>query len=97
MRVMCINKYSGWNFIPYKGKSFWFIHFKPKKTPSIGPSFGEVCTVVNSYVSPNNNSLYYLLQEYLKTPIAGFPHEEFIPLSEIDELELVNEKQLVNS
>jgi hypothetical protein len=62
------------------------------------PSFSEVCTVSESSVSRVSGELVYSFFEY-PTPIGhGFRHfsqKYFAPVSDIDETELVNEKEEV--
>lgn len=54
-----------------------------------GPKYGEICTVIGT------DNDYYLLKEY-PCDIAGetqyFRMKHFIPLSEIDELELAEQR-----
>lgn len=70
--------------------------FAPKylKTPKIHPKEGEICTVIET--KPDG---YYVLLEYLYTDIAsGTPKwnpKKFIPLSNIDETELIKEREVL--
>lgn len=90
MRVFCINS-DGW--IEKKKNLFGFGW--ARWVDCDGPTYGDTCNVVGSYW--DEGLLYYLLLEWpAQHTEDGFLADEFIPLSEIDELELVNEKQLVN-
>lgn len=60
------------------------------------PSFSEICTVEKSFLSPSNGSPVYSFFEYPTEPPSiyrCFAQQFFIPLSDIDETELVNEKE----
>lgn len=88
MRVLCIVD-SSW----IEKKKTWY--GRMKWVDCKGPNYGDICTVVGSYY--DEGDLYYLILEWCpKHDHDGYIADEFIPLSEIDELELVNEKQLVN-
>lgn len=58
--------------------------------PPFGPSYMETCTVIDE------NGDYYVLAEYEAHPIDDWPvcyhKRHFIPLSEIDETELITEE-----
>lgn len=60
-----------------------------------GPQYGETCTVVDE-----SNSAYQLA-EYYVNPVDGvresYIKKHFIPLSDIDETELVNELQTADT
>lgn len=70
----------------------WRTFLGPSTTPD--PKFGEICTVSKSWV--NIGVPVYNLLEY-SHQIGGYCQSCFIPLSEIDEMELVNEKAEVIS
>jgi hypothetical protein len=60
------------------------------------PAFGEICTVENAIISPFSNTPVYTLVEYPPIPPSTrrlFSQDYFLPLSDIDETELVNEKE----
>lgn len=60
------------------------------------PVFGEVCTVEKSFISPVSETPVYSFYEYPTVPphvLRCFAQKFFIPLSEIDETELVNVKE----
>ena len=71
-------------------KGRWWSFYGPSDTPD--PKFGETCTVIKSYV--NCGIPVYDLLEY-KGKDGGYQQSCFIPCSDIDELELVNEKEEV--
>ena len=58
------------------------------------PKFGEICTVVDRWESGS-----YVLSEYFQ--YNGYPcawnHKKFIPLSDIDETELIKEREVINA
>ena len=62
-----------------------------------GPSFGEVCHVFNSEVDSLTGMLFYELAEYPFNMKSGKPQSfvstEFIPLSDIDEKNIIAERQ----
>lgn len=63
---------------------------------SMCPSFGEICTVDKSFVSPITGIPVYSFLEYPVEPPSRFRcfHQNlFIHLSDIDECELVNIKE----
>ena len=70
-----------------------FISSKHMKKPSIHPKEGEICTVVE--VSDDG---FYMLSEYLSTDldtkVAMWVCSKFIPLSDIDETDLVKEREV---
>lgn len=80
MRVFCINS-DGW----YESKKFlWF----KRDVDCDGPTYGDIVTVVNKYYE--GGILYYNITEW--PPCIGdngFEAECFIPLSDIDEVELL--------
>lgn len=59
--------------------------------PPFGPSYMETCTVVGEH-----GIEYYVLAEYLTHPVDGWPvcynKKHFIPLSDIEETELITEE-----
>lgn len=62
------------------------------------PSFMEVCTVSGSGPSPHSGELVYSFYEY--PPLTGcafrnFSQKYFAPVSDIEETELVKEKEEV--
>lgn len=61
------------------------------------PNFkeGQVCNAIQSPIYKNS---YNVLESLYSTDgrLQSWYKDRFIPLSEIDELELVNKKQLVN-
>lgn len=72
-----------------------FINRKYNKKAINCPKFGEIVTVL----SLNEKGYYYLL-EYPKDDYgnnAVFNSSKFIPLSNIDEKELIKERELVNA
>lgn len=64
---------------------------------AIVPKIGEIVTIDgNSYFYPNN----YYIKEYFfdkKGNPQSFKKRRFIPLSDIDEKELIKERELVNA
>jgi hypothetical protein len=62
------------------------------------PAFGEICTVEKSFNCPGSGTPSYSFFEYPIEPPAQyrcFSQSRFVPLSEIDETELVNEREQV--
>lgn len=55
------------------------------------PSFGDTCTVIDSY--DFMGKLIYILKEYPHP--GGYEAAAFVPLSDIDESELILERQEV--
>jgi len=53
-----------------------------------GPRYGETCTVDRL-----NSQKFYILKEWPRSHDGGHDPERFIPLSSIDETEMVREKQ----
>lgn len=81
MKVMCIND-NGW---------YCIITGKRAK----GPEYGEIVTVTREYTSPVDNDKYYDLQEYPpKHNDDGFGVSLFIPISDIDEKEILEQRKL---
>lgn len=81
MKVMCI-KNGAWH-----SQQLGIV-----RDDKLSPSFGEICTVVEVLEDA------YRLLEYPKNQIGNptsFAKSRFIPLSEIDETELVNKKETV--
>ena len=77
MKVMCV-KAGAWNGACIK-----------ECKPHIAPSFGEICTVVGREVT--GSVTYYNLEEY--GGLENFWNSNhFIPLSDIDELELIEQR-----
>ena len=86
MKVFCINDF-GWcverNYFLFK-----------REIDVDGPDYGDINTVLREYYS--KGILYYELVEWHpEHPDDGFQADCFIPLSEIDETELVNKKEIV--
>jgi hypothetical protein len=87
MQMMCIND-DGWLERPFP--LFGFI--KRKHRSCKGPSYGDVVTINSSYWE--EGVLYHRLVEWPdKRDDSGFEADGFIPLSSIDETEMVREKQ----
>lgn len=85
MKVMCI-KDGSW------------INARTHNPTECKPSYGEICTVTESF--RHEGKLYYSLHEHplsFDGKIRRFLSTNFIPCSDIDELELVNEKEIVNA
>lgn len=59
--------------------------------PAEGPKYGEVVTVVDEVTTSDKD--VYILQEY--PDARGYAKKRFIPLSDIDETELVSEREAV--
>ena len=83
MKVMCINDF--------------FISTLNGERALFYPKVGEVVTVIN--IKDNG---YYLLLEYptngfIFSNLCGWNPSKFIPLSNIDETELIKERELVNA
>lgn len=60
------------------------------------PVFGEICTIEKSFISPFSGNPVYSFVEYPVAPpqiFRCFYQKYFVPLSDIDETELVNEKE----
>lgn len=60
------------------------------------PVFGETCTVEKSFTSPSSGEPVYSFLEYPTEPpylYRCFYQNRFVPLSDIDECELVNTKE----
>lgn len=85
MKVFCIND-NGWYFD--KKIIFW-----NRIIECDGPSYGDINTVTSEYYK--EGKLYYDLLEWPpKSNDDGFEADCFIPLSEIDETEMVNSKEI---
>ena len=62
-----------------------------RKSQTHDPKIGDICTVVDEFV--NWGYEVYVFAEL--TYAGGYKKDCFIPISDIDELELVNEKEEV--
>lgn len=82
MKVMCIND-AGW-CEPRK-----FLWFRWNKNTE-GPAYGDFCTVVGECIDPIEGFPCYILDGWSE---EGYCKSQFIPLSDIDETELVAERE----
>lgn len=85
MKVFCINDL-GW----VTGKKYLFGLYK-KTVWTYGPKYGDINTVTDEYYLQGD--LCYELMEWPNDNDGAFVASSFIPLSEIDEMELINEKE----
>jgi len=83
MKVLCIHD------------GAWTYEKPIEELDSFGPIFNEICTVIDTEIE--NGTYYYILAEYYRHPATGnyesFGCKWFIPLSEIDEKDMVREHQ----
>lgn len=85
MKVMCINNV-GW----VEDKCTWY--GKKYKRDCHGPAFGDFVTVISGYWE--EGKYYYLLLEWPTKIDAGWQADCFVVCSEIDETEMVIEKEV---